>query len=111
MIRILAAAAMVSAFAVPSFAAPFNDGPWQATPKTPTAKTAFIAEQVSWSCDSTGCKSLNDTTLASAMIACKAAAKQLGPLSQFVGDRGPLTEAKLAQCNQAAAPQTMLTKQ
>ena len=110
MIRILAAAAMVSAFAVPSFAAPFNDGPWQATPKTPTAKTAFIAEQVSWSCDSNGCKSLNDTTLASAMIACKAAAKQLGPLSQFVGDRGALTEAKLAQCNQAAGPQTMLTK-
>jgi hypothetical protein len=69
MIRTLAVAAMVSAFAAPSFAAPFNDGPWSAVPKTPTTENGFIGEHVIWSCDSSGCTSVNDTSLATAMTA------------------------------------------
>jgi hypothetical protein len=102
MIRILAVAAMVSAFAAPSFAAPFNDGPWEAVPKTATTEAGFIGEHVIWTCDASGCKSVNDTTLATAMSACQAAAKELGPLLKFVADRGPIADAKLAKCNQSA---------
>ena len=102
MIRILAVAAMVSAFAAPSFAAPFNDGPWVATPQTPTAENGFIGEHVIWSCDSSGCKSVNDTSLATALTACQSAAKELGPLTKFVADRGEIAAAKLAKCNESA---------
>jgi hypothetical protein len=104
MIRILAVAAMVSAFAAPSFAAPFNDGPWEAVPQTPTKETGFIGEHVIWSCDATSCKSVNDTSLATVMSACQAAAKELGVLTKFVGDRGTIADAKLAKCNASAAP-------
>ena len=103
MIRTLALAAMVSALAAPSFAAPFNDGPWEAVPKTATTETGFIGEHVIWSCEPTSCKSVNDTSLATAMSACQSAAKELGPLAKFVADRGPLPDAKLAKCNEAAA--------
>ena len=99
MIRILAVAAMVSAFAAPSFAAPYNDGPWLAKPQTPTTENGFIGEHVIWSCDSGGCSSVNDTSLATALSACQAAAKELGPLKQFVADRGPINDAKLATPN------------
>jgi len=102
MIRILAVAAMVSAFAAPSLAAPFNDGPWSATPQTATTETGFIGEHVIWSCDSSGCKSVNDTSLATALSACQAAAKELGALTKFVADRGPISDAKLAKCNESA---------
>jgi hypothetical protein len=110
MIRTLAIAAMVSAFAAPSFAAPFNDGPWQAVPKTPTTETGFLGEHVIWSCDSTGCKSVNDTSLATAMSACQAAAKELGPLTKFVGDRGTISDAKLTKCNESASTKEASTK-
>ena len=110
MIRILAVAALVSAFAAPSFAAPFNDGPWEAVPASATTETGFIGEHVIWSCDSTGCKSVNDTSLATPMSACQAAAKELGTLSKFVGDRGPLPDAKLTKCNASAAPKTVASK-
>ncbi len=103
MIRLFAIAAMVSALAAPSFAATFNDGPWVATPKAPTTETSFIGEHVIWACDATGCKSTNDTSLATSLSACQAAAKQLGPLTQFIADRGPLSDAKLAKCNLSAS--------
>jgi hypothetical protein len=103
MIRTLALAAMVSTLAAPSFAAPFNDGPWQVVPKTATTETGFLGEHIIWSCDSGGCKSVNDTSLATAMSACQAAAKELGPLSKFVGDRGAFADAKLAKCNESAS--------
>ena len=106
MIRILAVAAMVSAFAAPSFAAPFNDGPWVAVPKAATTETGFIGEHVIWACDSAGCKSVNDTSLATAMTACQAAAKELGTLTKFVADRGDISDVKLAKCNQSAPTQT-----
>ena len=106
MSRTLALAAMISALAAPSFAAPFNDGPWQAVPQTPTKETGFIGEHVIWSCTDTGCVSANDTSMATAMSACQAAAKELGTLTKFVGDRGALTDAKLAKCNESAAQRT-----
>ena len=102
MIRILTLAAMISAFAAPSFAAPFNDGPWSAIPQTPTTETGFIGEHVIWSCDANGCQSVNDTSLATSLSACQAAAKELGKLTKFVADRGPITDAKLAKCNEVA---------
>lgn len=103
MTRTLALAAMVCALASPSFAAPFNDGPWEAVPKSATTETGFIGEHVIWSCDATGCKSVNDTSLATAMTACQAAAKELGPLTKFVADRGPIADAKLTKCNESAS--------
>jgi hypothetical protein len=103
MIRILAVAALASAFAAPSFASTFNDGPWVAVPQTATAETGFIGEHVIWTCDATGCKSVNDTTLATALSACQAAAKELGPLTKFVADRGQISDAKLAKCNESAS--------
>jgi hypothetical protein len=102
MIRILAVAAVASALAAPSFAAPFNDGPWWAVPQTPTTETGFIGEHVIWSCDASGCQSVNDTSLATSLSACQAAAKELGKLTKFVADRGPLSDAKLAKCNESA---------
>ena len=110
MSRILALAAMISALAAPSFAAPFNDGPWQAAPQTPTSETGFIGEHVIWSCTASGCMSTNDTSLATAMTDCRAAARELGPLTKFVADRGPISDAKLAKCNEAAASRTASTK-
>jgi hypothetical protein len=103
MTRTLALAAVVFALASPSLAAPFNDGPWEVTPKASTAETGFIGEHIIWSCDSTSCKSVNDTSLATAMSACQAAAKELGPLAKFVADRGPISDAKLAKCNESAS--------
>lgn len=110
MTRTLALAAMVSALAAPSFAAPFNDGPWEAVPKTATAETGFIGEHVIWACDAGGCKSVNDTSLATAMSACQAAAKELGPLAKFVADRGPIADAKLAKCNESAVTRQAAAK-
>ena len=109
MIRILAVAAMVSAFAAPSFAAPFNDGPWEAVPQAPTKETGFIGGHVIWSCDPMDCKSVNDTSLATGMDACEAAAKELGVLKKFVADRGPFNASKLTKCN-ASAPTTQAAR-
>ena len=102
MIRILTLGALISALAAPSFAAPFNDGPWLATPQAPTTEIGFIGDYVSWSCVANGCQSVNDTSLATSLSACQAAAKKLGVLTKFVADRGPITDAKLARCNESA---------
>lgn len=102
MIRILTVAAIVSAFAAPSFAAPFNDGPWVAVPQSPTTENGFIGEHIIWTCDKSSCQSVNDTSLATALTACQSAAKELGTLTKFVADRGPLPDAKLAKCNESA---------
>jgi hypothetical protein len=75
---------------------------WTAVPAQPSVMSRFVGNTVAWVCSDTGCSSVTDTTQAVAMSECKAVARQVGKLSAFSTGKGPFTDSRLADCNEAA---------
>jgi hypothetical protein len=96
--RTIIIAAALAAFAVPAFA----QSPWTATPVQPASKSGYVAASVVWDCDAAGCRSTSDTSGAVQMAECRGLAREVGPLSSFVG-HAPFTADRLADCNKAAS--------
>jgi hypothetical protein len=75
---------------------------WTAVPIQPSSMNRFVGNTVAWVCADAGCSSVTDTGQAIAMSECKAVARQVGKLASFSTSKGPFTDARLADCNEAA---------
>lgn len=95
--RTIILAAALTALAVPAFA----DSQWTATLVRPTTQYGFVAGDIIWNCDSSGCKSTSDTSEADPLSACQQLAHRLGALSLFAGPK-PFAADRLSKCNEHA---------
>jgi hypothetical protein len=95
--RTFVIAAALAALAAPAFAAP-----WSAVPAVAANKAGFVADTVIWDCNSSGCATKSDTSGADELSECKGLAREVGTLTSFTGERGALSEARLATCNKSA---------
>jgi hypothetical protein len=97
-LRTIILAAALAALAVPAFA----DASWTTTPVRPSSQYGFVAGDVIWNCDNSGCKSTSDTSDADPMSACQQLAHQLGTLSSFAGPKAFAAD-RLSKCNEHAS--------
>jgi len=95
--RTFVIAAALAALAAPAFAAP-----WSAVPAAASSKTGFVASTVIWDCAASGCVAKSDTNGADELSECKGLAREVGALTSFTGERGAMSEARLATCNKSA---------
>jgi hypothetical protein len=79
---------------------------WVAVPVEPSSMSRFVGNTVAWVCGDSGCSSVTDTTQAVAIAECKAVARQVGKLASFSTSKGPFTDGRLADCNEAARATT-----
>ena len=94
-------AAALAAFAVPAFA----EGTWTATPAKPTTEQGFVSGGTIWNCDTGGCRTVSDTSMADSLDACRGLAREVGPLTAFTTDGHAYSANRLASCN-ASAPKS-----
>jgi hypothetical protein len=100
-IQIFALAAALSAIAGTAFA----DGAAQATLQTPVSKTInVIAGEAYWTCKGSACTAGGASGQTLTVSACKAIAKEAGPVTAFGVDQNSLTVGQLAKCNAVAKP-------
>ncbi len=102
-LRTLAAAAILSV----SFAAPAFAGTVSVSLQNPVeTRTKVIAGGAVFSCIDTACVAQNAPPRAVTASACKAVAKEVGPVSAFSSERKSLEADDLAACN-GVAPATL----
>jgi hypothetical protein len=89
-------------FAVLCGSAIADSSSWTAMPVQPSSVGQFVGNSVAWTCGDSGCSSVSNTSGAVAMAECRALARRVGHLSSFVTGKGPFTDGRLAECNQAA---------
>jgi hypothetical protein len=89
-------------FAVLSASAIADSSSWTAMPVQPSSVGQLVGNAVAWTCADSGCSSVSNTSGAVAMAECRALARRVGHLSSFVTGKGPFTDSRLAECNQAA---------
>jgi hypothetical protein len=95
-VKSIVLAAALAAVAAPAFAQ------WTATPAAKASEQGFTAGATIWDCDAAGCHTTSDTSGAASMDACRALAREVGPLTAFVVDGKAYSDARLATCNASA---------
>jgi hypothetical protein len=96
----LSAVVLTTAFAAPAFARPRD---FTAQLSQPVAQeTQIVANGALWTCVGDSCTARVDD--AASLQGCRIIASQLGPLRSYGSTTAPLSEARLAACNQSAAP-------
>jgi hypothetical protein len=92
------AAALTLTSAAGAFAA---ENTFSASLASPVAKTKIVAGGAVWNCEGETCVAGAITTETSSLRACKALAKEVGPLAAY-GGRAAFEADKLAKCNTVA---------
>jgi hypothetical protein len=98
--KTLLIAAALAACAAPVLA----EGQWSAVPAQSVTKAHFAGGSVIWDCSASGCQTTSNTGGADGLSACRALAREVGPLTSFVAAGQPFDSARLARCNAAVKP-------
>ena len=97
MVRLLTAAAFLTATLVPSVAAAAT---YSAKPAMPAAVKRIVVRDIAWACGPEACQGRTD--YGRPLLLCQGLAKQAGRLESFAVDGRALGAAELDKCNSAA---------
>lgn len=96
----LTAVVLTTAFAAPAFARP---RPFTAQLTQPVAQEVqIVANGAVWTCIGDSCTARVDD--AASLNGCRTIAAQVGAIRSYGSATSPLSEERLASCNEAAAP-------